>query len=207
MRAQMALTPFAPPPGLGELALVSRPCFGEMVCGDGMVAWAETDGGVTLAILDALGHGAQAHALAREMEAWLEREPPQPPAERLARLHRRFQGSLGAAVCLATVQPSGLLACASVGNALLRVLQPELSLIAGQPGTVGQALPRLRERRLQLRAGALLLLTTDGVPEHLPADALAALAGLPAGRMGSQLMSNHAKWHDDAACIVARWNP
>ncbi|MEO9453587.1 SpoIIE family protein phosphatase [Chromobacterium phragmitis] len=201
----MAPVDFQLPPGLSELAQASRPFFGERVCGDGMLVRAEEDGSVSLAMLDALGHGAEAHRLAREMEAWLAQAPAQAPASRLEALHRRFLGSLGAAVCLVRLEADGALACASVGNVLLRVLQPEQSQMPGQPGTVGQIMPRVRERRLALRAGALLLLTTDGVREHLPAGWLEDNAGLPARKLGSLLMSNHAKRHDDAACIVARW--
>ncbi|UTH75235.1 SpoIIE family protein phosphatase [Chromobacterium sp. IIBBL 290-4] len=200
------MTDHAWPPALSEVSVGGRPFFGETVSGDGLVVRSEADGAL-LAILDVLGHGAEAHGLARQMERWLEQAERKPVSELLREMHRSFEGTRGAAVCLVRVAADGMLTCANIGNALLRVLQPELVLLPGQPGTIGQAVPVIVERQLRLRAGALLLLTTDGVQEHLPVELLESWLKLPASRVSNLLMNDHAKWHDDATCVVARWDP
>ncbi|MDF0605199.1 serine/threonine-protein phosphatase [Neisseriaceae bacterium TC5R-5] len=189
-----------------EHGICTRPYFGERVSGDGQLI-RQTEQGWFLAMLDVLGHGEEAHVLARQMEAWLQQQAWQPLPACMQAMHQQFKGSRGAAVCLVQLDKDGGLRCVSVGNTLLRVLQASEQVLTGQPGTVGYVLPTLSEQCLQLAPGALLLLTTDGVPEHFPAGVLQSWRHLPLARLSNQLINDYAKWHDDASCVAVRWEP
>lgn len=186
-------------------ALAKRPCFGEVVSGDGTLAQA-VPGGFLFGILDVLGHGPQAHALARHCERWLAAHAHADLIGTVEALHRETRGSLGLALTLALADAeAGSLVAVGVGNTRLFRLGGPGICVDAQPGIVGGLnMPRLRPVRLQIRPHDVLMLVTDGISERLDAQTLLPLRTLDVQPIAQHMLREHGKNHDDATCLVLR---
>lgn len=186
-------------------AVAKRPCFGEQVSGDGALAQAIA-GGFLFGVLDVLGHGPQAHALARHCERWLAANAHADLIGTVEALHHETRGSLGLALTLALADPEvGSLVTVGVGNTRLFRLGGPGICVEAQPGIVGGLnMPRLRPVRLQIQPDDRLVLVTDGISERLDAQVLMPLRGLDAQPLAQRLLREHGKDHDDATCLVLR---
>ena len=81
-----------------------RPCDGETLSGD-VVFVQPQQSGVFAALIDALGHGPDAHRLglrlSTALSGWLPQAMTPEPASALAVLHERARGTRGAAAAVA----------------------------------------------------------------------------------------------------------
>ncbi|MGC3984665.1 MAG: SpoIIE family protein phosphatase [Pseudorhodoferax sp.] len=182
-----------------------RPCYGEVVSGDGCVLQAVPHGTVA-GILDVLGHGADAHRLARHCERWLAANAHADVVDLAEGLHAEVRGSIGLALTLVFVDAQSRQAMVTgVGNTRLFCLRAPGLCIDAQPGIVGGAnMPRLRPARLQLAPQDTLLLTTDGIDERLTVEQLLPLRHHGVQHIAQQVLRAHGKDHDDATCMVLR---
>lgn len=194
--------------GNWEQAQARRPCFGEVVSGDGCVLQAVPHG-LVACILDVLGHGAEAHRLARHCERWLAAHAHADVAGLAQELHEEVRGSLGLALTLAFLDThAGSMVVTGVGNTRLFSLHSAALCIDAQPGIVGgNNMPRLRPTRLQLAPRDTLVLVTDGISERLGVQQLLPLRHQAVQRIAQQVLRTHGKDHDDATCMVLRWTP
>lgn len=190
-----------------EHAAVVRPCLGEVVSGDTTVV-RPIEGGLLVAIVDVLGHGPDAHALTLEIEAYLGRLAGARVAALMDGLHQHLRGSRGAAVGLCAVDlASGRLEYVGIGNTTLRRFgSPDLRLVS-QDGVVGQNIRTPRVQTLQLGAGDLLVLHTDGVRERFSSDDVLDVAQQPPKEVAGAIVARFGKDYDDAACIALRYRP
>lgn len=188
-----------------------RPCPGESRSGDAVVA-VETDAGVLLAIIDALGHGGGAADVASRAVTFLEDRGAERGLEDLVRgvdnLLRGGGTASGAALGLCTVDRAGSVRYVGVGNTTTRVvsgLPRELRRLFSKDGTVGQAMPTPAPQNAQLAPGDLLVFTTDGIQTRLdhdrgPGDILDGSAH----QIATDVVRCFGKDYDDAACLVYR---
>ncbi|WP_326537985.1 ATP-binding protein [Pseudorhodoferax sp.] len=205
-RAQ--LPPGAPPvaaPGGWQLGQARRPCYGETVSGDGCVLQAVPHGTVA-GVLDVLGHGAEAHRLARHCERWLAANARADVVGLAEDLHAEVRGSLGLALTLAFIDAQTLsMLVTGVGNTRLFCLRAPGLCIDAQPGIVGGSnMPRLRPARLQIAPQDTLVLTTDGINERLTVHELLPLRHHGVQHIAQHVLREHGKDHDDATCMVLR---
>lgn len=191
-----------------QLAQARRPCYGEVVSGDGCVLQAVTHGTVA-GVLDVLGHGMEAHQLARHCERWLAAHASADVVGMAEGLHAEVRGSLGLALTLAFVDAqTHSMMVAGVGNTRLFCLRAPGLCIDAQPGIVGGSnMPRLRPARLQVGPHDTLVLTTDGINERLTVEQLLPLRRHGVQHIASQVLRAHGKDHDDATCMVLRCPP
>lgn len=182
-----------------------RPIWGERVSGDAVIVEA-LEGGLLLAIVDALGHGPEAHEIASDMATFLSEHARFDVTRLMERLHEKMRGSRGAAVSLCSLDAEhGTLRFVGVGNTTARRLGPEDTWLVAQDGTVGSLMPRLREERLTLGDGDVLILTTDGVSSHFRPEALGGLFRDAPAALARTVVRQFGKQHDDAACLVLRY--
>ncbi|HEV2748964.1 MAG TPA: SpoIIE family protein phosphatase [Gemmatimonadales bacterium] len=170
-----------------------------------------TAGGVLVAVVDGLGHGAEAATAARLAVAALAPQPHEAPLPLVQRCHEALKGTRGVVMSLALIRradPSltwlgvgnveGILVRADGGGETTRARR---SLIT-RGGIVGSELPRLHPEVLPLATGDTLVFATDGIREgfaqELPADATPQ-------QQADHILARHRKGTDDALVLVARY--
>jgi anti-sigma regulatory factor (Ser/Thr protein kinase) len=192
------------PPGGIECASFVRPCRGERVSGDAVVV--SHRGGVALvAIIDALGHGREAHGVATRAVRFLKEGWGPDVVDTLQALHEALKGTGGAAAGLAVVDTAtGVARCAGVGNTITRAFGAQESRVYSVAGTLGHQLRTPREQRLALQPGDVLVLYTDGVRESFDAADYPEMRSQGPGTVARAIVQRFGKEHDDAGCVVVK---
>lgn len=189
-----------------DIGLGVRAMPGEIACGDLAMAL-ELGDGLLLALVDGTGHGVGGGTSARRMERHLLTSATSDLPGLLRGAHHALQGSPGAAVGLLFISPDRAHArYAGVGNTGIarRAGAPWRPL--SRDGILGQRLPTMIDQGAPLERGDLIVLWTDGLG-GMP-DAISARdAFRPAQELADMLLRRQGKPHDDAGCIVLRWNP
>ena len=188
------------------VAMRCRP--GEATTGDLAVVTPLAEG-VLLAGIDGLGHGDEAARAARTAAQVVHESPSQDLALLVRRCHDALKGTRGAAITLAFVSPAeGDVTWLGVGNVEGRVLsgdpsatKPKGSLPLGN-GVPGHELPPVRATRLDLRAGDVIVLATDGVASAF-ADSLDVCGSTQA--ISERILAAHCKPLDDALVVAVRY--
>jgi hypothetical protein len=187
-----------------DLGTHVRPCAGEIVSGDAAVTL-PCAAGVLVGIVDVLGHGPEAHAVAERIEVYLRDCASLDLLNLMNGLHRMLKGSLGAAIGLSHVeQATGRMRYVGVGNTRVRRIGTAETRLVSRDGIVGSHLPSLREENLVLQAGDLLLLTTDGVKESFGVQDYFGLLSDSAAIVARLVVHRFGKDHDDATCVAVR---
>ena len=168
----------------------------------------EEEGGLFLAIIDVLGHGAEAHEVARHIVGRIEREDRSELCPMLNRLHESLRGTRGAAIAVAKLNcESGVLHYAGVGNTVCRKIGREPVRLVSHDGTLGHIMRTPRQEALQVEKGDLLLFYTDGVQDHFNLDDYPAMELDSALAVARNVIRLFGKPHDDATCIAVRPKP
>lgn len=175
-------------------------------CGDG---WAviEASGGITVTVVDGLGHGVYASAAADAAVATLADAPGDLDGY-LARANSGLRGTRGAAVAVCRLEPArGELRCLSVGNVRGGILgcggQRTLIACRGAVGTCA-APPPTKIVSYSWPPGATLVLWTDGLASHIDLAAYAELFGRDPAIAAAALHRDHSTDRDDSTVVVVR---
>ena len=167
--------------------------------------------GVLVAVVDGLGHGAEAATAAQAAVAALERHATESPASLIERCHRALKGTRGVVMSVAVLaRPERSMTWLGVGNVeglllysdgVARSGSPRASLVT-RGGIVGSELPRLHPVVLPIAPGDMLVFATDGIregfAEGLPSEAMPQ-------QLADQILARHGKGTDDALVLVARY--
>ena len=165
--------------------------------------------GVLVAVVDGLGHGAQAASAAKVAVRTLERGADRPVAQLLRDCHRSLVGTRGAVISAAAFsihdETMTWLGVGNVEGLLLRVPAsrgPRTESLLVRGGVVGAHLPPLVSEVVPVRRGDTLILATDGVRSDF------LDASLPYRE--PQVLADHvlARWGtqtDDALVLVVRY--
>jgi len=182
-----------------------RPTDGHTACGDASVVQV-CDSGVLLAMVDASGHGARAHAIAQQVLATIKVFGGPDLTLLMARIHQELQGTVGAAVGLAFVDVDTVsVRYLGVGNTRAAKFGSKAWYGVSRDGVLGDRMPSLLEQRSPLSAGDLLVLWTDGIPEYACSKMAAATSYRDAADIAARLINELAKPYDDAGCLVFKW--
>jgi len=197
-------------PALIEWGVATLALPGEAESGDRHLVKA-VGTGVLVAVVDGLGHGAEAATAAKAAVAALERHATESPVPLIERCHRALQGTRGAVISMAVLgRPDRSMTWLGVGNVeglllygdgTARSRAPRASLVT-RGGIVGSELPRLHAVVLPIAPGDTLIFATDGIREGFA-------QGLPPEaapqRLADQILARHGKGTDDALVLVARY--
>ena len=188
-----------------EWAAYNRPALGERVSGDVAVAVAMEDT-LLVVMIDVLGHGAEAHGLAKEMADYVNRQPVAVPSTMLKNLHNAFIGSRGAvAGCAVLDARSHRVVFAGVGNPSCRLLSPSRSVtLPVSAGIVGKEIRTPKDHNAQLSAGELLIACSDGVSDSFRVADYPQIFSHGVQSVVRSVVRRFGKNYDDATCLVVR---
>lgn len=188
-----------------EHATAIRPCVGERVSGDA-VFLRPLEHVLFAAIVDVLGHGPPASDLARVIEAFLDAHACADVESLIVNLHRRLQGTRGAAVGLCAIDSAtGRVDYVGVGNTRIRRLGVSETRLVSADGVLGQNMRTPLLQSLTLERGDLILLYTDGVSDRFTASDYPGLRRHPPKEVAHNVVDRFGKDYDDSACIAIRY--
>lgn len=189
-----------------EYGVKNRPFQGERVSGDAGIVIEEADG-LFLAIIDVLGHGREAHEVAVSISDFLNTADRSDLCQTLVNLDQHLRGTRGAAAGIARIdQSSGRLRYAGIGNTVIRRIGPEPSRLVSRDGTLGHILRTPREEELDVGTQDVILLHTDGIPDHFDLDQYPTFARDSAKAIAHNIVRLFGKPHDDATCIALKYS-
>lgn len=169
------------------------------------------ESGVTIAVIDGLGHGPKAHAAAQAAVEVLRQYPGEHPIDLMRLCHDDHRVKRrGLVMTVAAITPQGKMTWAGVGNVkalLFRVTEGETiqrEHLHLRGGTVGSHLPTIRPFERDLQPDDTLIFTTDGIQSGFSDDI--HLAHSPQ-LIADHILANYNRGTDDALVVVARFNP
>ena len=150
-----------------QWAAAFRPLSGESVSGDHHLV-APFEGGILLAVVDALGHGTEAEFAARLAVATLSSRRDASLEELLKDCHHTLARTRGIAVALASINfRKNALSWIGIGNVegvLVRAAGGKNHSIIQHGGIVGYQMPKLPPiENFRMEAGDRLCFATDGI--------------------------------------------
>ncbi len=173
--------------------------------------------GVLVTVVDGLGHGPKAAAVAKTAVAALKGRAHEPVASLLNRCHKELVGTRGVVMSLASFNAldeamtwlgvgnvTGLLVRANAGAERVR----ESLLLRG--GVVGYRLPSLRPAVISVARGDTLIFATDGLRSSFAQGLIQGkVEGLtlsdPPQRIADYIFAEHGRGTDDALVLVAQY--
>ena len=183
-----------------------RPCPGEHVSGDTVVI-RPLEQGLFVAIVDVLGHGPEANELTHVIDAYLARYGTSDVTGVMKRLHQHLKGTRGAVVGLCAIDAAtGRVDYAGIGNTTIRRFGKVETRLVSQDGVLGQNMRTPWHQTLQLEAGDVIVLYTDGVSDRFTSDEYPGVLRHAAEEVASNIVQRFGKDHDDAACIAVRYS-
>ena len=190
--------------GVLEYGIATWTLAGESVSGDTAVIESANDT-TLVAVIDGLGHGAEA-ASAAWIAAGILRERAGEPLIRLIEIaHEALGHTRGVAMSLASFRSGDdtmtWLGLGNVKGTLVDRQKPPRSIMLAS-GIVGHELPRLQTKTLSVRRGSLLIMATDGVRNSL---GQAIVSSGSAQEIADAILAKRGTGTDDALVVVARY--
>jgi negative regulator of sigma-B (phosphoserine phosphatase) len=191
-----------------EWGVAGRELPGEEVSGD-LHLVQPFAGGALAAVVDGLGHGAEAAAAAQKAVATLRDHAHESVLPLVRRCHAALRDTRGVVLTLASFNAAdGTMTWVGVGNVEGVLIHAEEALGQGRDyvllhgGVVGHQLPPLRAFVIPVARGDTLVLATDGIrpgfAEGLPpAD--------PPQHLADRILARDFRGTDDALVVVARY--
>lgn len=183
----------------------SRPHPESQVSGDDIVICEGADW-TLIGVIDALGHGVQAHATAVKVKQSFMALHGLPLDELLRLAHQGLLASRGAVVSLACIHPqAGFLDYVALGNIDTRLITPNHSKVFfNQNGTLGLTLPPLQITRYPWTRESVLIIASDGID---PSWLTAAYPDLHTSECSATCLTILNEWgrtNDDATILAVR---
>ncbi|MBF0230772.1 MAG: SpoIIE family protein phosphatase [Desulfamplus sp.] len=174
-------------------------------CGDTGVA-VVSDDQCFVALVDVLGHGKEAYDVALIAEKYLLENYHLNLIEIIKGLHEHLKGTRGAVAALCRINLNdGVLLYSGIGNINTRVLSSRNLILMPRDGIIGYMSSSPKERQLKLYSGDTLILTSDGVKEHINFGDYPELLKGSANEIANNMLDLFSKGNDDSSCIVLRY--
>lgn len=187
-----------------DVAARARPCAGEYVSGDVVCSRLVGESTFVL-VLDATGHGKEAHRVAELAERSFKSAELGDPAVFLTLLDETLRGSRGAVAAVACLHPSQRrLSYAAVGNISGRLMGRGDSQLVFREGSLGQHFRVPKVQTLELEPEDLLVMHSDGISGRFSRDSFPELATAETTYLATQLLERFGKLYDDASCALVR---
>jgi len=158
------------------------------------------------AVVDVLGHGAEAHELAIIIDKFFEDCGDTPLTSILTNMHEHIKGSRGcvAAMCQIDLE-TGNMTFSGIGNITCRVFGDDHLSLVSRDGIIGYMVSTPREQTIKLHHGDIVMLYSDGIKEHFDIYDVPGLLAGSAKDIVRMVMSSLSKEDDDTSCLVMRY--
>ena len=188
-----------------EHAQVNRPHCYEHVSGDAAIV-RERDHLLFAAIVDVLGHGAEAHDVAVSAQQFLAQHWCDSMVDLMAGFHDHLAGSRGAGAGLCLLDRyTGLIRYTGIGNTVIRRFGSNELRLLSRSGIIGGSRRTPKEEQMTLAPGDVVLLYTDGVKDRFELQDYPQLLHHGAESIAKTVIERFGKEHDDATCIALRY--
>ena len=196
--------------GIIEWAVESRLYPGQTECGDRFVVL-EVWEGVLVAVVDGLGHGAEAAFAANSAIDTIRQNRERSFSSLLQICHENLRGTRGVVISLAFLDPHRTMTWIGIGDVegrlvRRRIRQAEKSesllLRTGVVGGDHNKLPSFYPRGATLVRGDILILATDGIRTSFEE---AVDISLEPGEIALDIINNYSRIDDDSLVLVARY--
>jgi len=188
-----------------DVASFARPCLGEQVSGDTVVI-EHRDEILFLAIVDALGHGPQANAVATRAERFLRNGWSCDVLDTMHRLHSELKGTIGAGAGLCVVdRVTREVRYAGVGNTVLRTFGARATRLVSADGIIGSRFRTPAVQAAPLNESGIILLYTDGVSDRFDVEQYPQIIYHSASAIAHKIVASFGKPYDDATCMAMRY--
>src|SRR5438094_2245862 len=158
--------------GVSEWAVAEVVLPGQTESGDRCLVTAPSEGGL-VAVVDGLGHGAEAAGAAKAAVSSLERHAQEPIIQLIRSCHRSLAGTRGVVMSVAVfdahAETMTWVGGGNVEGVLLRAqaaASPRREMLLLRGGVVAGRLPALLAGILPMMRGDALILATGGVRSH-----------------------------------------
>lgn len=192
-----------------QLAGMAVPYPGERFCGDAWTFHRHPERTVAL-LVDGLGHGWEASQAAEEaigaFKKSMQAATLSGPGAILQSLHDALRKTRGAVAAVAEIRPrEKALIFAGIGNISAVLLSGGASRsLVSHNGTLGLAISRIQEFRLDWPSDAVLVLHSDGLLSRWDLDAYAGLVVRHPALIGGALLRDFRRQRDDASVVVVK---
>jgi len=189
-----------------DCAIAIRPLLGNISdCGDtGRII--KCDGRYFLALVDVLGHGAEARRVAVSAEKYLDSHFGSELLSVMEGLQRCLTGTRGAVAALFFFDPeTEEYAYTGIGNITVRIFGYKPASLIPKDGIVGFGSVRTKLVTGKLSRGDTLLMHSDGIKEHFDVLDCAGLFAKDAREIADGILAKFGKKSDDASCIVFKY--
>jgi len=188
-----------------DVASFARPCLGERVSGDTVVI-EHRDEILFLAIVDALGHGPQANAVASRAERFLRNGWSCDVLDTMHRLHSELRGTIGAGAGLCVVdRVTREVRYAGVGNTVLRTFGSQATRLVSADGIIGSRFRTPAVQAAPLNESSIILMYTDGVSDRFDVEQYPQIIYHSASAIAHKIVASFGKPYDDATCMAMRY--
>ena len=159
-----------------------------------------------LAIVDALGHGPQANAVANLAERFLRNGWSSDVLDTMQRLHSALKGTIGAGAGLCVVDwVSREMRYAGVGNTVLRTFGSQATRLISVDGIIGSRFRTPAVQAAPLNESGIILLYTDGVSDRFDIEQYPQIIYHSASAIARKIVDSFGKPYDDATCMAMRY--
>lgn len=195
--------------GLIEWGVTARPLSGQTVSGDVYVVECFKRGAL-VGVIDGVGHGNEAGAVAQTAAVILKRHAGEPVMALVQRCHEALSRTRGVVMTLAWVDAAdNTVTWMGVGNVEARLFRAEAQTshpcehVLLRSGLVGLQLPALQASVMPLAPGDLLVFATDGI--QVGFESGINLAD-PVQQVADRILKRNFKGTDDALVLVVRYS-
>ncbi len=192
-----------------EWGVVSQPQTGYTESGDRYLGEPFPNGVLTV-VIDGLGHGDKAAAVAKTTVATLKDQALHSLNLLFEECHKKLRGTRGVVMSLASFNgPNNTMTWVGVGNVKGFLLRANAA--AGPPreglllrgGIIGYRMPSLRPVTIPVTGGDTLIFATDGLRSSF---AEKLTVGDPPQQIADDIFARYHRGTDDALVLAARYN-
>jgi phosphoserine phosphatase RsbX len=181
---------------------------GQTACGDRHLVKPFPNGAL-VAVVDGLGHGPEAAAVAALAVRTLESHAGESVISLVRRCHDRLRGTRGAVISLVSYSArDSTIMWLGVGNVEGVLLRRRDSTSQGREslllrgGVLGTELPALGAAVTPVSRGDILILATDGIRTEFAREVILTD---PTQKIADRILASHRKPTDDALVLVSRY--